>query len=317
MRIRLFTAFASNNSGAYTIVGRFADEAAAAEVAGLLQRAVDAHSAWHEANPDEALGAAPLDAFAREHGLRDARHGRADDWPQHGARPAVLALDRQVLVHAPYTVTLPPLFGEAFYAKGGRVEVELDHTHERLAVEFSWYPAALTYGDPRIEPALVDFEARVRPALAAVLAGAETDGRPAIAPAWHRDGFGQRHLSAVFVDLIAGVRAVQAVADACGMNLSLRVSECPHGVEDPFAMLRLPARSRGLHRVILWSAGPERVWAMRALREVLACGLDEARAMLDGLPRECLVDVTEAEAERAVTVLSGAGCDAEAVAPRR
>lgn len=317
MRIRLFSAFASNNSGAYTIVGRFADAEAAAGVAELLQGVVDAHSAWHEANPWEEGGAAPLDDFARAQGLREARHGRGDEWPQHGAPPTVLAVDRQVVVHAPYTVTLPPVFGEAFYAAGGRVEVELDHTHERLAVEFSWYRADLKYGDPRIGPALDDFEARLRPVLDALLTLGETDGRPTVAPAWHRDGFGQRHLSAVFVDLVAGVRAVQAVADACGMKLSVRVAECPHGVADPFALLRLPTRSHGPYRVILWSAGPERVWAMRALREVLACGLDEARAMIDALPTECLVDVSEQEAERAATVLSGAGCDAEVVAPRR
>jgi ribosomal protein L7/L12 len=317
MRIRLFAAFASNNSGAFTIVGRFADADAAAGVARLLQGVADEHSAWHEANPYEEQGAAPLDAFARARGLREGRHGRGDEWPQHGAAPTVLAVDRQVVVHAPYTVSLPPVFGEAFYAMGGRVEAELDHTHERLAVEFSWYRADLNYGDPRIGPALDDFEAKLRPVLAGVLAPGETDRRPAIAPAWHRDGFGQRHVSAVFVDLVEGVRAVRAVADACAMKLSLRITECPHGVADPFAMLRLPTRSRGPYRVILWSAGPERVWAMRALREVMACGLDEARATIDALPTECLVDVTEAEAERAVTALSGAGCDAEVVAPRR
>lgn len=317
MRIRLFHAFASNNSGSYTIVGRFSDEASAAEVARVLQQASDVHDAWHSTSPWDDAGPAPLDEFVREQGLREARHGRGDDWPCHGDKPSVVALGHQVVVHAPYTITLPTVFGELFYARGGRVDVEIDHAHEPIAVEFSWYPKGMSYGDPRIEPALEAFEALVRPELDALVARPEYDKRPPIAPAWHRGFWGQRHLSVVFADLVAGVKAVQTLADACGMNLTLRLTECPHEVEDPFALLRLPKASHGLHRVILWSEGPHRVAAMRALREVMACGLDEARATLEGLPKEVLVDVSEREAERAATVLSGAGCDAEVVAPRR
>jgi len=222
-----------------------------------------------------------------------------------------------VVVHAPYTVTLPTVFGELFYARGGRVDVEIDHAHEPLAVEFTWHPKGMNYGDPRVEPALDAFEALVRPELDALVARPEYDKRPPVAPAWHRGFWGQRHLSVVFADLIAGVKAVQAIADACGMNLSLRLTECPDEVEDPFALLRLPKASHGLHRVILWSEGPRRVAAMKALREVMACGLDEAKAALERLPGEVLVDVSEREAESAATVLRGAGCDAEVVAPRR
>ena len=154
MRIRIFSAFASNNSGSYTIVGRFADEATAAEVARIAREASDAHDAWHSVNEWDDAGPAPLDDFVRAHGLREARHGRGDEWPCHGAKPSAVAVGRQVMVHAPYTVTLPPVFGELFYAMGGRVEVELDHAHDPIAVEFAWYPKDMSYGDPRIEPAL-------------------------------------------------------------------------------------------------------------------------------------------------------------------
>lgn len=317
MRIRLFTAFASNNSGAYTIVGRFADEATASEVAGLLQRAIDAHDAWHDANEWETEGPAPLDDFVREQGLRAARHGRGDEWPSHGDPPTAVALGRQVMVHAPYTVTLPPVFGEAFYAKGGRVEVELDHSHEPLAVEFGWHPKGMSYGDARIEPALDDFEALVAPELAALVARPEHDRRPTIAPAWHRGYWGERHLSVVFADLVEGVRRVQAIADACGMDLTLRLAECPHGAEDPFAVLRRPTIPTGWHRVILWAPGPDRVATMKALREVMACGLGEAQAALGELPKEVLVDVTERYAEGAAATLRAAGCEVEVVAPKR
>ena len=87
--------------------------------------------------------------------------------------------------------------------------------------------------------------------------------------------------------------------------------------QHPFALLRAPKLPHGLHRLILWSIGGDRVAAMRALREVTACGLEEARGMLEGLPREFLVDVTERYADQAATVLRAAGCDVEVVAPRR
>ena len=115
MRIRLFSAFASNNSGSYTIVGRFADEAAAREVARVLEAASDAHHAWHRENDWTLEGPAPLDDLVRDHGLRAARHGRGDEWPCHGAKPSAVAVGSQVLVHAPYTLTLPPVFGEDLF----------------------------------------------------------------------------------------------------------------------------------------------------------------------------------------------------------
>lgn len=318
MRIRLFTAFASNNSGAYTMVGRFADEATASEVADLLQRAIDAHDAWHRDHPWESDGPAPLDDLVREQGLREARHGRDDDWPSHADEaPSAVALGRQVMVHSPYTVTMPPVFGEVFYAKGGRVEVELDHTHEPLAAELGWFPKGMRYDDPRKEDALDAFEALLRPQLDALVARPEYDRRPAVAPAWHRGYWGERHLSVVFNDLVEGVRAVRAAADACGMELTLRLSECPHGVDDPLEMVRRPTIPAGMYRVIVWSPGPDRVAAMKALREVMACGLAEVRGVLDELPKEVLVDVTARYAEEGAATLRAAGCDAEVVAPKR
>ncbi len=107
----------------------------------------------------------------------------------------------------------------------------------------------------------------------------------------------------VFADLVAGVRAVQAIADACGMPLTLRVTECPHGEEDPIAMLRRLTIPADVHRVILWALGGERVAATRALRRVTACGLTEEKERAGDLPREELVDVTERYAEEAARAL--------------
>ncbi|WP_437573960.1 ribosomal protein L7/L12 [Sorangium sp. So ce887] len=323
MRIRLFNAFASNNSGSYTIVGSFRDAATAEEVARLVQEVCDAHSAWlgaRDAAPAAAApeGDSPLEAFAQREGLRADNHGGdGDDWPQYGPSPAAIAAGHQVIVHAPYTVTMPPVFGALFYAKGGRVETELDHAHEELAVEFSYWPADVRWDDPGAAERLDAFEQRVTAELPAWTAPREHDSRPPIAPAWHGDGWRSRHLSAVFADLVEGVQGVRRLAREHGMRLTVRVTECPHGVADPFARLRARPNPWGPFHVILWQIGPDRIAAMKAVRQAVGCDLDEVKAALEGLPREILVDVTEEHARRAADLLRQAGCDAEAVVPAR
>lgn len=89
----------------------------------------------------------------------------------------------------------------------------------------------------------------------------------------------------------------------------------PHGAGDPFAMLRQRPIPWGRFRVILWQIGPDRVAAMKAARDALGCGLAEAKAALEDLPREILVDVGEEHAKQAADALRRAGCDAEVVLP--
>ena len=50
MRIRIWNAYASNNSGSYTIVGRFESDESAAKLAAELLAVVKAQSAWAAAN---------------------------------------------------------------------------------------------------------------------------------------------------------------------------------------------------------------------------------------------------------------------------
>jgi ribosomal protein L7/L12 len=119
----------------------------------------------------------------------------------------------------------------------------------------------------------------------------------------------------VFTDLVEGVTGVRRVARELGLHVHLRVSECPHGQKDPFAALRAREVPWGQFRVILWQLGPDRIAAMKAVREALGAGLAEAKAALEDLPREILVDVGEDHAKAAADALRRAGCDAEVVAP--
>jgi ribosomal protein L7/L12 len=315
MRIRLYTAVASTNSGSYTIVGRFRDAATAEEVARVIQEACDAHHAWHEENSWTDDGVSPLDEFVRREGLSAEKPGRNDEWPQYGDKPTALASGRQVIVHAPYTVTMPAVFGELFYKRGGRVEAELDHTHDDLAVELAYWPDGVSWSDPRRGDLLDAFEARLHPELPAWTARGEHDKRPAIAPVFHRGFWGSRHLSAVFVDLIEGVEGVRRIARETGTHVHVRVWECPHGQKDPFAALRSTEIPWGQYRVILWQIGPDRIAAMKAVREALGAGLADAKTALEDLPREVLVDVAEDHARAAAETLRRAGCDAEVVVP--
>ena len=317
MRIRIFQAFASNNSGSYTIVGSFRSAAAAEEVATLIGAVAQAHSAWFEQNQYAEDGESPLDAFAREHGLSEERPGREDAWPAHGDPPSVSAIGHQVLLHAPYTVTMPRLFGELFYKKGGRVDVEIDHAHEELAVEFQFWVPKLRFDDPEKSRRIDALEAELAPLLPALLVRDEYDKRPCIPHMFHAGFWGSRHLTVVMSKLVPGVASVRAVAERHGVSLGVRIFECAHGVTDPLASLRGSDRPWGRARVILWSIGADRVAALKAVREVRGCGLDEVKAAIEELPTEVLVDVDLAYAERAVLTLQQAGCDAERVFPTR
>jgi len=239
MKIQIWNAFASNNSGSYVIVGQFPTAALAAEVAAELDQVARAHTVW---KASDIAGPSPLAAYAARHGIV---HGddEYDDWPQYSRTevPAVWAIGHQVFVHSDYTVTMPPALGHAMYARGGRVVTEVDHAHHPLVAVFEVYvPWKLrdTIDIPARVQAMVDTLA----APAGVLA---THRRGGLWPAWrgvlpHRTaGFGEPDLviGAAFDDLCAAFTAVAAVVADAACELRLRIFEAP-AEGDPLAHLR-------------------------------------------------------------------------------
>lgn len=313
MRIRLWNSFASNNSGSYTIVGRFREAARAQAIAELLRPVLAEHSAWLE--QEAAAAEAPLHRFMREQGLhsdddQDEQVGLSDDWPQYGPPPEVVAIGEQVLVHCDYTVTMPRFLGELFYAQGGRVEVEVDHGHHATVVIFELY---VPWDGPRAEA-----PAELARALERLLAGpiAEfADSR--VPPAWASSGFGPMlQLGVVFQDLVEGVRAVQESLAAAPVRTRMRVFEALRESGDPLQFLRGERRAvPGEHTVILWKPGPDRASTLRAIRALTGTGLREALAVLDSLPAELLVGVNRHDAEQALEQLNSVGADAELLTP--
>jgi hypothetical protein len=241
MRIRVFQAFASNNSGAYTIVGSFKSVQVAEEVAAVLEAICAEHHAWRDEHGSDAESESPLDRFKREHGLtEDEPAPYDDDWPMDRA-PRVLAVGQQVLLHVTYTVTMPRLFGEFFYKRGGRVNEELDHSHEQLAAEINFYTPDLKWNDPQKATRLQAVKRDLGEALRTLACRKPRDKRPTVEPIFSEADGGGPQLSVVFGDLVEGVEAVRNIAAKHQVQLSIRITECPHGVADPFAPLRARA----------------------------------------------------------------------------
>src|SRR5262245_48079148 len=193
MRVRVWNAYASNNSGSYTIIGALPSDDVAREVADELRAMIEAHTAWHDTWDGKADDSdAPLAAFCRKHGLAwSPGDGGWDEWPEHNEdnRPRVATVGHQVIVHHGYTVSLPRTFGEFFYKKGGRVEHEENHAHHPIVTIATFW-----WGWTKQDAARMEIE---RPRLVATLMAADsaiTKVRPESWPAAWRvggDAFGE------------------------------------------------------------------------------------------------------------------------------
>ncbi|HEX7840014.1 MAG TPA: hypothetical protein VF469_21205 [Kofleriaceae bacterium] len=242
MKIRIWNAFASNNSGSYVIVGSFPSEALAADVAAELLALACAHTAWL-AEPEGDTS--PLAALAAKYGI--APEDQDDSWPAYGNQehPEVWAIGHQVFVHSDYTVTMPRLLGHVMYARGGRVQTELDHAHHAIVATFTCY-------FPWQQRKELDIPARVQAIVDAICADGGALALPqqaGIPPAWRgvvagEPPFGEGDLviGAAFDDLRTAYLAVATAAEAQGAKVIVQVSEAHGG--DPLAHLRpcLPPR---------------------------------------------------------------------------
>jgi hypothetical protein len=237
MNIQIWNAYASNNSGAYTIVASFESPEKAAEVAKVLLPVLQAEAKWHESAGQAAARGEPkpLQVFARQ---EQVAIDEGYDWPEYGEdnTPRVVAVSNQVLLHHPYTVSLPRFFGHWFYAKGGRVDSELDHTHHRLVVILDvWWPY-----DSK-EPGTPEERGRiVRDRLLDDGGPVAEYVDPEVAPVWQSgDGFGHAplRLIACLTDLVAGVAAISRFAERFAARVQVRIIEAVND-GDPLAGFR-------------------------------------------------------------------------------
>ncbi|RKH31474.1 hypothetical protein D7Y13_30710 [Corallococcus praedator] len=264
MKIHVWNAFASNNSGSYTVVGAFDDTEVAARVAAELSQAATAHAAWAEEGQQKGFGHAPrpspLEALALRHGLgrpfdTDSGMGPYDSFTD---LPQVWAMGHQVFVYHPFTLDLPHLFGEAMYAHGGRVETTLEHVHHPVVSLF------------RLSVPLAGRPGQDIPARAAALVEAlhAEDGpltQHVYAEPWvawqvhagHPYAGTDLTLGVAFDELVEGFRGVEALAREHGFTLNVSLSEAWSDGADPLGFLRpcVPPLKQPLYDVVLTEAG--------------------------------------------------------------
>jgi MoaA/NifB/PqqE/SkfB family radical SAM enzyme len=131
----VWRAFASNNSGDWTIAARFCDEATAQRVAASLRELARAHEAFLASPEGEAWneehdysGSLPTPAlrrFGEAHGFDWSQDGDGLWWEENGCGAPVLtagAIGDAVVVFHPYCMGLPEKPFAAFFAKTGARE---------------------------------------------------------------------------------------------------------------------------------------------------------------------------------------------------
>ena len=96
----------------------------------------------------------------------------------------------------------------------------------------------------------------------------------------------------------------------------LELSELVKAIEEKFgvsaaAPVAAAAEEKSEFDVILKEAGAQKIQVIKAVREITALGLKEAKALVDGAPKEVKTGVAKAEAEEIKKKLEEAGATVE------
>lgn len=326
-------AWASNNSGSYTLVGNFGDNALARATGERLLTLFREMRALYDEREQEvrrllAEGAKRImlpDVETPMHRLVEAEGLTAlgddfidgDSWPSNGgsAEENVLILGQQVIVHVGWTVTMPRAIAELFFKAGARIDTEIDHAHHSLVVVTGLYPPV--YGmTPEQREANRARLASARSQIDAQLAVDQPPRWPGDAPslhAWHDEGHGLR-LGLVPRELIPELVPIRDAAARHDLNMHVRIFEALGVGGDPLADMRQRAdgRAAGTWSVVLWKEGPHRIAVMKAMREHTSLGLEATKRQLGDLPIALLEGITEDLAKTFAKALTDAGADAAA-----
>jgi large subunit ribosomal protein L7/L12 len=98
----------------------------------------------------------------------------------------------------------------------------------------------------------------------------------------------------------------------------LELSELVKAIEEKFGVsaaapvaVAAAAEEKSEFDVILKEAGAQKIQVIKAVREITALGLKEAKALVDGAPKEVKTGVAKAEAEEIKKKLEEAGATVE------
>ncbi|MFY0562606.1 hypothetical protein ACN28E_02085 [Archangium lansingense] len=316
MKIHVWNAFASNNSGSYTIVGRFEKEELAAQAAAELKEVLDAHGVWWEkaySAMKEHERPSPLDVFIQKHGLTGGENiGVWDDWPSFSGRkpaPDVWAIGHQVFVHHDFTISLPRTIGEFIYAREGRVETELDHAHHPIVSIFEFWKGE--HGQEETEKLLAALVDELNAEDGPLVTGIDWN----VLPAWKAGhGFGEPvlRMGAAFEDLPAGFTAVERIARGHNLYLAVKVFEAWPDA-DPLAFLRpsQPPLKRERFDVWLTALGDKPEDVKRLLRDQRPLTYEEVCALQGAEPIAACKWRLRGKAEELASQLRQAGASVE------
>jgi hypothetical protein len=307
VKIHLWNAFASNNSGSYTIVGRFPTEELAARVAAELSAVLEAHERWRrspESRHEDPERLSPLRAFTQAHSLTQSEA----DWRDQGELRA-WSTGHQVFLHDPWTLTLQDSYEEFLRVRGGKVETRIRHVHGDLVSVFE------LHGTPPKKTKAATVSAVVEELYA--------DDGPLVTlapfdvqPAWRegsKPGEPVLTLGAVFqdLDLASSYTAVEGIARRHGLRVTVRVSEEPS--QGALAWLRPshPPLARKLFDVWILEAGHSVKEVARRLVELRRGRYIDGPTVLKWIPDAVLKRLTRERAEQAVQLLRQGGANAE------
>lgn len=223
MKIQIWNAFASNNSGSYTIVGGSLDAEVLSRAVELLKPVLIAHDEWHQNREARPIIESPLARFAVAQGIPV---GTVDEeWPFYGDDsnvPQVVALGGQVLIHHSYTTGLPRFFGYWIYALGGRVATEFSHAHDPLITLCDgWFPWNTVTGEARAHA-----NEKLLKALSDPQAGYRTWLQdPLMVKIFPAAEWACVRLAAIFSDIPAGCAAVRALMTEQGALMQVEIQK--------------------------------------------------------------------------------------------
>lgn len=127
---------------------------------------------------------------------------------------------------------MPPTFGELMYARGGRVDVELDHAHEPIVSEITlWWPYQWSDADREAAELALIADLPKDEAIKAALAhvdGVAENPMCDDALAWCRGETAHRQpviVGALFDDVVRGVQAVAALGARHGASHQVKLIE--------------------------------------------------------------------------------------------
>ncbi|MFY0562607.1 hypothetical protein ACN28E_02090 [Archangium lansingense] len=310
MRIHVWNAFASNNSGSYTIVGRFPSEELAAQVAAELSEVLVEQVRWRRTpgarwngEGPEPETPSPLRAFTQTHSLTQT----GADWADQGELRA-WSTGHQVFLHDPWTLGLQDSYEEFLKVRGGKVEKVIRHAHGDLVSRFELRGTLPKKTKAATVSTLVEeLHADDGP----LVMQAPFD----IQPAW-REGSKPNEpvltLGAAFHDLAAGFTGVETLARRHGLEVTVQVSE-DEALGDPLAWLRpsQPPLKRKMFDVWLLGAGYSAKEVALRLEKLRHGRYVDVPGLLKLIPDTVLKRLTQARAEQAVRFLRECGANAE------